>query len=204
MNDPTARAASWVIETQNTADMETREVYALAGLALFEAQCLELEIVNSLGLAEIVNIWRTSRPQSSVEMSEYSAKIDQIWDKNYERTLGQLLISLRQSGLVIPNTLDSLLRESLENRNRLVHGYFRERSKWLFDSDGRRSMANDLRAMQELFGKTDHSLSEVTSKIRNALGMSAENIKLVGELMKANASETEIARVISTFMGEVR
>jgi hypothetical protein len=68
---------------------ENREVYALAGAALYQAQCLEHEIVNSLGLAAILPYWTTKRWSKS--RAEYEAHVDRIWDENYERTLGQLL-----------------------------------------------------------------------------------------------------------------
>jgi len=197
MEDPINHAGNWVTDPQGAVDIETREVYALAGLALYQAQCLEHEIVNSLGSAAIVRMLRTKFPVTSSEVTEYRSQVDRVWDENYERTLGQLLDSLRRSGISIPDGLASALRQSLETRNRLVHAYFRERAEAWFDSDGRRSMAEELRAMQEQFKKTDQALHDATSKIRNALGITEEKIDLVGELMKTGASDGEIARAIS-------
>jgi hypothetical protein len=194
----------WVSKPEDEESRETREVYAHAGVALYLAQCLEHEIVNSLGLAEIVRIWRTNRPQSPGELGAYRTRVDQIWDENYERTLGQLLNLLRKSGISIPTSLDSLLRESLQVRNRLVHEYFRERAKDWFDSTGRLAMANELKTMQALFRKADHALHEVTAKIRNAFGMTEDKVNLVGELMKANASEEVIDRAIAKSFGEAK
>ena len=195
---------TWVSTPEDAKSIETHEIYAHAGLALYLAQCLEHEIVNSLGLAEIVRIWKTNRPQSADELAAYRTRVDEIWDENYEHTLGQLLNLLRKSNIAIPVNLDSLLRESLQVRNRLVHEYFRERAKDWFESDGRRMMANELENMQALFKKTDHTLHEVTAKIRNAFGMTEDKVKLVGELMKANASEEDIDRAISKSFGEVK
>jgi hypothetical protein len=195
---------TWVSAPEDAKSIEMREVYAHAGLALYLAQCLEHEIVNSLGLAEIVRIWQTNRPQSGGELAAYRTRVDEIWDENYERTLGQLMNLLRKSNIAIPVNLDSLLRESLQVRNRLVHEYFRERAKDWFESDGRQAMANELENMQELFKKTDHTLHEVTAKIRNAFGMTEDKVNLVGDLMKANASEEDIDRAISKSFGEVR
>lgn len=202
--DENTAIGAWVSAPEDAKSIETREVYAHAGVALYLAQCLEHEIVNSLGLAEIVRIWRTNIPQSASELAEYRARVDQIWDGNYEHTLGQLLNLLRKSDIAIPVNLDSLLRESLQVRNRLVHEYFRERAKDWFESDGRQAMAKELENMQALFKETDHTLHEVTAKIRNAFGMTEDKVNLVGELMKANASEEDIDRAISESFGEVK
>jgi hypothetical protein len=195
---------TWLSAPEDAKSMEMREVYAHAGLALYLAQCLEHEIVNSLGLVEIVRIWRTKRPQSAGDLAAYRARVDEIWDENYERTLGQLLIILRKSGISIPTNLDSLLRESLQVRNRLVHEYFRERAKDWFDADGRRAMANELKIMQALFRKTDHTLHEVTVEMRDAFGITEDKVNLVGELMKANASEEDIDQAITKSFGEAK
>jgi hypothetical protein len=206
MTNPDENTATdtWVSAPEDAVGIETRELYAHAGVALYLAQCLEHEIVNSLGLAEIVRIWRTNRPQTASELAEYRTRVDQIWDENYEHTLGQLLNLLRRSNIAIPQSLDSLLRESLQVRNRLVHQYFRERAKDWFEADGRRAMANELKTMQSLFSRADHTLHEVTAKIRRAFGMTEDRVNFIGELMKANATEEEIDRAISESFGKVK
>ncbi len=187
------RSGSWVTSPDDAEGIEIREVYALAGLALYQAQCLEHEIVNSLGLSAILPFWTTKKPKSR---AEYAAHVDQIWDGNYEHTFGQLLQSLRQSGIAIPATLDSLLRESLERRNRLVHRYFRERAFDWLNPEGRRSMAAELKSMEELFRETDQALHDITAKIRAIVGITEAKIKTIAELMEANASDEEIDRVL--------
>jgi hypothetical protein len=193
--DSGMRISSWVTAPDNMEGIENREVYALAGAALYQAQCLEHEIVNSLGLAAILPYWTTKRRSKS--RAEYEAHVDRIWDENYERTLGQLLRSLRQSGFAIPTTLDSLLRESLEKRNYLVHSYFRERAKDWFTPEGRRSMAAELKSMQELFRKADHALHDVTSKMYSAIGVTEEKVTAIADLMLADANDEEIDKVLS-------
>jgi hypothetical protein len=188
------RIGSWVTAPSDAESIEIREVYALAGAALYQAQCLEHEIVNSLGLSAVLPFWTTKRPRSR---AEYEARVDQVWDENYERTFGQLLKSLRQSGIAIPATLDSLLRESLGRRNRLVHRYFRERANDWFNPEGRRSMAAELKSMEELFREADQALHDVAAKIRAVVGITESKIKAIADLMEANASDEEIDRVLS-------
>jgi hypothetical protein len=125
------------------------------------------------------------------------AYVDSVWDENYERTLGQLLRSLRQAGITIPPALESLLRQSLEKRNRLVHSYFRERANDWFTSEGRRSLADELNGMAELFRKADHALHEVTSKARGAIGITEQTITAVAQIMAENGSDEEIDKVLS-------
>ncbi len=199
MTDPTedVSAGSWVTEPQDIVSIETREVYANAGLALYLAQCLEHEIVNSLGVVAIVQILGKKWPVTRTEIAEYQSQVDNIWDEHFERTLGQLLKVLNKSNAKISSSLDSDLRESLETRNRLVHRYFRERAEAWFQADGRKAMAEELKAMQEQFKKTDHALHEVTSRIRNACGITEETITRVADLMRAGASEQEIDRALS-------
>jgi hypothetical protein len=191
---PNDRVGSWVTTPSDAESIEIREVYAVTGAALYQAQCLEHEVVNSLGLAAILPFWTTKRPRSR---AEYTARVDQIWNDNYERTFGQLLKALRQSGTTIPATVDSLLRESLERRNRLVHRYFRERANDWFTPEGRRSMADELKTMDELFRKADEALHDVSAKIRVRIGLTDAKITAIADLMAANASDEEIDKVLS-------
>ena len=196
-SDKTNPPTSWVTEPEDDEGREAREVYAWAGLALYSAQCLEHEIVNTLGLVKIVPIFRAKRPMTRDEITQYQAEVDHIWDEEFQKTLGILVSSLNGSGIKIPASLDSDLRESLRLRNRLVHRYFRERAETWFSSGERRSIAEELRAMQEQFVKTDGALHQITSKLRNAVGMTDDKIHLIVELTKAGASEEEIERAIS-------
>jgi hypothetical protein len=192
----------WVTAPEDAAGQESRELYALAGLAFYHAQTLEHEIVNTLGLGEIIRLWKVRIPKSNDEITEYRTRVDEIWDENYERTLGQLLGSLRQSGIVIPAGLDSLLRDGLKTRNRLVHSYFRERAQAWFDAEGRRSMAKELTEMSELFRNADSTLHEATANIRKRMGMTDEKVNALAERMKTATSEEEMENAISDVFGK--
>jgi len=198
MSDPkkSTAAVEWVAEPKDRDDAETREVYAYAGLALYLAQCLEHEIVNSLVSAAHMRRLRTKWPATSSEIAEYRADIDHVWDEAFQQTLGKLVNSVSSSGIKIPESLDSDLRQSVRLRNRLVHRYFRERAETWFSSEERRSMAEELKAMGEQFVKTDRALHEITSQIWNALGITEDKVDLMVELTKAGASEEEIERAI--------
>jgi hypothetical protein len=187
--------SDWVSVPNDVEGIENREIYALAGLALYQAQCLEHQIVNSLGLSAMLPYWTTAK--KPISRTEYFARVDQVWGENYELTLGQLLNSLRQSGITVPANLDLLLRESLKQRNYLVHEYFRERANDWFTPEGRRAMAVELKNMEELFRTADRGLHDVTSPMSNTIGLTDEKIKAVAELMAANASDEEINKLLS-------
>lgn len=153
-------------------------------------------------MAAHVRKLRTKWPGTSSEIAEYRAHIDHVWDEAFQQTLGKLVNSVSSSGIKVPECLDSNLRESLRLRNRLVHRYFRERAETWFSSEGRRSIAEELKAMQEQFVKTDRALHEITSKIREILGMTDDKIDLIVELTKAGASEEEIDRALRRKDGE--
>jgi hypothetical protein len=187
--------SDWVSIPNDVEGIENREIFALAGSALYQAQCLEHEIVNSLGLSAILPHWTTAK--KPVPRTEYFARVDQVWGENYELTLGQLLNSLRQSGITVPANLDSLLRESLKQRNCLVHRYFRERANDWFTPEGRRAMAEELKTMEELFRTADRELHNVTSSMSNSIGLTDEKIEAIAELMAANANDEEINKVLA-------
>lgn len=174
-------ADSWISHSQDERDIETREVYAHAGLALYLAQCLEHEVINSLGLAECIRLLRTNWPSTESEIAEYQTHVDRAWDEAFQQTLGKLVSSLGGSGIQIPASLISDLHASLNARNRLVHRYFREQAGMWFTSEGRSSMAEELKAMQEQFSRTDRELHEATSKIRSSLGITEEAVRLAAE-----------------------
>lgn len=189
---------AWLSAQETAENVEMQGIYLHAGLALYLAQCLEHEIVNSLGLTAIIQIWRTSKPKS---IDEWEVRVDQIWGENYERTLGKLLQRLRVSGITIPDTLDSDLRDSLKSRNNLVHHYFRVRAKDWFDAEGRRSMADELVAMQGLFQKTDQTLHDLASSMSHSIGVTEETVNLITELMMSHATQEEVDQAISAAFG---
>ncbi|MGH7812631.1 MAG: hypothetical protein ACREQI_01330 [Candidatus Binataceae bacterium] len=189
-------ATEWVTEPKDKDDAETREVYAHAGLALYLAQCLEHGIVNSLVLAQMEEL-HAKLPAARGRITDYKADMDRLWNEEFQKTFGQLINSLSSTGIKIPRSLESDLRESLRLRNQLVHHYFRDRADSWFSSDGRRSMAEELKAMREHFVKTDRTLHEVTSNIRAHFGMTDEKIDFIAELMKIGTSEEDIERAIA-------
>ena len=131
---------------------------------------------------------QASRPRATPEYDKY---IDNIWDEGFRKTLGALIVSLRNSGLRVPADLQGDLGRSLDQRNRLVHSFFRERAESWFQPDGRRAMAEELGQMREQFRKTDRALHEVTESLRKARGIPDSVVERYIELRKQGVGEDE-------------
>jgi hypothetical protein len=174
----------WVTEPTDTESLEVREIYALAGLALYSAQCLEHGIVNVLGVVALIRKLRKNRETDWADSAEYEKYIDNIWDDAFRKTLGSLISSLRTSPLTRLPKIEVDLNRSLDARNQLVHRYFRERAESFCTSAGRRQMAEELTVMRELFTRTDHMLEELTRPVQEALGMTQDNLDKYVELLR--------------------
>src|ERR1700686_2813702 len=84
------KTTDWLTVAEDRDNQETREVYALAGLALYMAQVLEHGIVNSLvGIRRIE--WLKSKPPGAESLN---LQIDRLWEDNFRLTLGQLIRSI--------------------------------------------------------------------------------------------------------------
>ncbi len=189
--------ADWVTEPSDDHSRETREVYALAGLALYCAQCLEHETVNALALLALLRR-RLSKPATTPqEETEYESYADSVWDQAFRKTLGGLVQSLRKSGLRVPIDLEDDLRRSLDARNRLVHSYFRDRAESWFTPAGRRVMADELAATREQFTRTDRALHELTQPIRAARGITDRALNRYLELRTEGLSENQAMDIVA-------
>lgn len=122
---------------------DPKEIYAFTGLALYSASLVESSLIN---LAVVLHLDRVK------------AITRQVFDATFEnleaKTLGQLLKAAR-SLTTVPVEVDSLLEETLQNRNYLVHGFFREHAGTITHDSGIRLMTDELRSMIALFQKTD-------------------------------------------------
>ena len=148
------------------ADEHVKEVYSHFGLAIYLAQVLEHAIVNALVYCDL---FPNRKP------SHTRVDFDLFMDKNFAKTMGQIINNFRQF-VSIPPDLESLLIEALNKRNWLVHRYFRERAKEFIKEEGREKMLVELLEAQALFKKADHVLGEVTRPLRERFGFTDEKL----------------------------
>jgi hypothetical protein len=189
MDDGTKSATpDWVKEASGREDEEVREIYALAGLALYLAQVLEHGIVNCLAGLELMRVGRSG-------IKRVNEEVDQLWDDNFRLTLGRLVDRIN-SRISISPELKGNLEKSIEVRNALVHRFFREHSTNLITAEGRRFMARMLEEMRDQFSFTTQQLDLISDDLWKALGVTPDMIDRIVKLAESGMSDDEIDRLL--------
>ncbi len=177
----------WVTEATDVEDHEAREIYALAGLALYLAQVLEHGIVNCLVGVEMLGANRSGAAQ------RLEREIDQLWEDNFRLTLGKLVHRIN-SNVECADDLRINLEKSIEARNCLAHRFFREHAADFLTPEGRRLMADELKAMRDLFSSSDRQLDPIAYRLWKIVGITPELVERIVQLMRAGASDEDIDR----------
>ena len=158
-----------------TEDDHVRDTYAYYGLAMYAAQVLEHGLVNAMVAARLPERRTITR-----------GEIDNFMDRQFEKTLGQLLRELERY-VTVPADLSARLSEALSKRNWLAHDCFRERATTFITQAGRDSMIREFQAVQHLFECADHQLSELVRPIREKHGVTNEAIAAEYDALQQNA-----------------
>jgi hypothetical protein len=143
-----------------------KEVYARFGLAVYCAQVLEHGLVNALVILDLI----PNRRHLATSREQWGADVDAFMDRNFEVTMGRLLRKLHQVTQVPPN-LEEQLKKALEDRNWLVHGYFRDRSDVFMSYAGREQMLQEIDDCRDRLVAADRRLEEITTPIRQRAGI---------------------------------
>ena len=117
-----------------------RNVYEKFGEVSEAAQLLETESGNILILVDAVDSGFLENPDPEQASS--------IFQNINLRTLGQLLNKLDKSGIEASD-LEEILNKALEERNRLVHSFFRQHNFRRNSAAGCSVMLNDLQDIHE-------------------------------------------------------
>ena len=155
----------------STEDEHVKTVYAHFGLAMYLAQCLEHGLANALIYLDLI----PRKAKSVRTKQEWIEAFDSFMGRNFEKTLGALIRSLRDL-TVIPPELGDKLTQSLKLRNWLAHHFFRERAAEFASFSGRDSMIRELKAAQELFETTDDLLDSTIELVRTKYGFTDEKV----------------------------
>lgn len=160
-------------------DEQHKEVYAHFGLACYFAQVLEHAIINSLILTQLIPSYH-GKIESQNQWEEI---FDSFMEKKFEKTLGQLIITLGKS-VPVPCELERELLYALSKRNWIIHHYFRENAENFFTFNGRVRMINELIEIQRIFQESDSSLNQAMKPYRERYGFTdEEKEKAVHEYM---------------------
>jgi hypothetical protein len=151
-------------EYDNGTDHKT--VYALFGLAIYKANCLEHSLVNTLALTKII----TAREQGE-------QLIRDPWTQGFKDMMGKLIKRVERHTSSYPEVVEDLTK-SLKRRNHLVHHFWRERIQDVITEAGRTRLCADLKADCRLLTQTDERFSErVLDPIMESIGITADAVE---------------------------
>lgn len=145
-------------------------VYAHFGLAVYLGQVLEHGVINALLVVDLA-----PRARQIATKETWGDLVDAFFADRFKETLGRLIRRLNQFSEVSP-ALESTLKEALNERNRLVHHFFRDHAENFMSEAGRNSMITELERSRELFHKADTGLEEVVRPIRIKYGYTDERL----------------------------
>jgi len=142
---------------------QRRETFALYGLAMYHAQCVEKSIaimVSSVFNNDFIN-------------ADGPDEREVIQDAVFSKTIGQLIKRLRKQ-VPVPSSLDMKLNEARAKRNWLAHEYFWTRAGEIMTTRGRDKMICELRETAEWFSNVDEHLTSIYEKLIVKAGISRE------------------------------
>lgn len=158
-----------MIEEIDEESWQIREVYAKYGLAMYIAQCFETGLVNLLVSLKL-------KDREKIIKSD----IDLFMEKNYEKTLGGLIHSLKKVMKTSEN-LEADLKELLDIRNYLAHRYFRVKAIDFMKKDGRQRMLSELESIISKLENGDKKIDSIISAIYKQYGITNEIVSKIRE-----------------------
>lgn len=140
---------------------------------MYSAQCFETGLVNLLVSLKL-------KDREKITISD----IDLFSQKNYEKTLGGLINSLKQA-MKISENLETELKELLDTRNYLAHRYFRVKAIDFMKKDGRQCMLSELESIISKLENGDKKIDSIISVFCEQYGITNEMVsKLKEDLLK--------------------
>lgn len=162
-----------MIEEIDEESWQIREVYAKYGLAMYSAQCIETSLVNLLVSLKLKDREKITR-----------FDIDLFTEKNYEKTLGGLIHSLKKA-MKISENLETELKELLDTRNYLAHHYFRVKAIDFMKKDGRQRMLSELESIISKLENGDKKMDSINSVICEQYGITNKMVsKIIEDLLE--------------------
>ena len=139
---------------------QIREVFARFGLAMYNAQGLERELV-------IILATKYGPGPSRITKTQF----DRIFERLESKTLGHLVDKIAPE---ISEDEQARLKKALEMRNWLAHGYFWERAIEFPSESGRSSMIEELQEAADEFDALDKLFTARTLEWGEAFGITRE------------------------------
>jgi hypothetical protein len=151
------------MEELDEQSQQRRETFALYGLAMYHAQCVEKSL--AIMVSSVFN-------KDFVDANNPIER-EVIQDAVFSKTIGQLITRLRKQ-VSVPSNLNGKLSEAREKRNWLAHEYFWARSGEIMTIRGREKMICELTEISEWFSNVDACLTAIYEKLLIKAGISRE------------------------------
>ncbi|GGH60002.1 hypothetical protein ACN9MH_11405 [Paenibacillus silvae] len=157
----------------------SRELFAYYGLAVYYGQALEQQLVNLILL--------TKMSQGKVVTEE---ELEELYERKMSSSLGQLIHEARHHFTFSEEETDRL-NELWQQRNRIVHHYFKERIHETFSPEGRSRMIKELDDFKERAQELEITLQQYTGAWIAELGLNAESAAAWAALERMHAASLE-------------
>jgi hypothetical protein len=163
------------VEDLDADAQQRREMFALYGLAMYHAQCIEKSL--AILVSSVLNV---------EFLSADGKRRAEIQDEVFSKTIGRLLTRLRGQVQVSAN-LNRLLDEARQKRNWLAHEYFWARAGEAMTPRGRRRMIDELTELSGFFSKVDTRLTSIYERWVKKIGIPQSAIdETLNRLLKEN------------------
>jgi hypothetical protein len=138
----------------NIADLNSdiENVFARFGEAVYEAQCLEKQLVILLSYISSPTPNKMSKP-----------RYDELIETNLEQTFGSLANEIKNK-IKISTDIQTKLDRAVEGRNWLSHNFWWDRASEFSNFQGRQGMLLELNELVELFSDLDLYFTDIVKK----------------------------------------
>jgi uncharacterized protein YutE (UPF0331/DUF86 family) len=149
------------------------EILTLAGMALYQAQLLEVALINlAVGL------------YASKKSDIVRGDLSRMFDAQESNTFSKIFKEVKKH-VGLPPDEEQEMQKLIGMRNRLAPRFFREHDVNFTDLEGRRIMAAELHAMSDQFFNAHHAVEALYSSLWEALGLTEDVLSRMIELMKS-------------------
>jgi hypothetical protein len=154
------------------------EIFRDFGYAAFAAQMLEAALIHVLLAAEHaghIKLEKSAGMDSDLFLSK--------------KTLGCLVKELKRAGM--NNNLEDLLRDALDARNLLMHGFFDRHCQDFLTEVGRGRMLKELQRLRFRIGRVQHVLSQIREQVYEKIfGITKSDARRLYEKYRKQKSAT--------------
>lgn len=158
-----------------------KEVYARFGLAVYFAQVFETGLVNLLVIGS-AHRKRSEDPLTVVD-------IDQMFAEHFSQTSGRL--AKRIDEFVSDPEQVNLIKTAVQERNRLIHHFFRDHDLDFMSNSGMQAMLDDADGVRVLLGSADAATSAVCHQFLDAAGVDEDCRQAEFDLLVAKARQAD-------------